>query len=208
MALKVSFIWMFLLSGILLGVSAELRVRRERPTPDRAPRTPRPVQATPGDSNESPQPVETRALNVEQKDEPSEADPSSSDNVVVPTSGDVEAPDAKSSDGLDGDAISGGIDIEANPGEAGQVNGATSTAVDGEGNPVDLQRKKLKSLGALPRRCECGGSDSVNVSDIRSLSDSWMDGGTAADNKGFSNMLWSFGQFIDHDIVGAPLLNI
>ena len=90
------------------------------------------------------------------------------------------------------------------PDDAGQANDALPGAVDSDGNPIDLQRKQLKSLGSLPRRCECTEGEHLEVSDIRQLSDDWMGGGTAENKKGFSNMLWSFGQFIDHDIVGVP----
>jgi hypothetical protein len=104
----------------------------------------------------------------------------------------------------DPDAIVGGIDIPASPADSGALNNAISPAFDKNGRPVTLTRLDLGSIGSLPRRCRCTKTNNLEMNDIRDLSDQWMDGGTTANTHGFSNMLWSWGQFIDHDLVGAP----
>lgn len=114
-----------------------------------------------------------------------------------------EDEEPSNSDSTDPDAIIGGIDVPSSPEDAGETNGAISPAFNEQGEPVQLQRKPLENIGSLARRCRCENSKGLKVDDIRSLSDRWMSDGTELNRLGFSNMLWSWGQFIDHDMVGV-----
>lgn len=159
--------------------------RQERPSVDRKPRLPRGSNRMQDGNEDLPQHANLLVADVERMLE-----------APAPVNSSQDA-------GISGDAIVGGIDIAGNPSDAGQSNAATSVSVDINGSPVDLQRTKLKPIGSLPRKCDCLRNQTLDVDDIRQLSDSWMDGGTTQNTRGFSNMLWSYGQFIDHDIVGT-----
>lgn len=76
--------------------------------------------------------------------------------------------------------------------------------------PTGFMKPKPEPLGPLPRQCECvaprtdQNRNKIIVGDIRGLSDKWCDGGDSSSNSfGLSNMVWTWGQFIDHDVVGS-----
>lgn len=64
-----------------------------------------------------------------------------------------------------------------------------------EPDGTTLTRPSLKKKGNLLRMCPCS-DDQPEIKDIRGLSDQWFKDGTRPTSHGFSNMVWSWGQFI------------
>eukprot|EP00892_Ulva_mutabilis_P005677 jgi/Ulvmu1/3481/UM160_0003.1 len=85
--------------------------------------------------------------------------------------------------------------------EGGAVNLAAEE-LSGDAVPlVDrLERQQLIPVGLLQRTCACAPSETVKVDDIRGISDEWVADGNAESTFGLSNMVWGFGQFLDHDL--------
>eukprot|EP00892_Ulva_mutabilis_P011638 jgi/Ulvmu1/8847/UM049_0029.1 len=67
---------------------------------------------------------------------------------------------------------------------------------------ITLTRPQLKKKGNLIRLCDCSDAQPA-LDDIRGISNTWLAGGTAPSSHGFSNLVWAWGQFIDHDIVAT-----
>eukprot|EP00892_Ulva_mutabilis_P006210 jgi/Ulvmu1/3961/UM180_0001.1 len=78
------------------------------------------------------------------------------------------------------------------------VANAAASEMGGSG----LERQELIPITTLPRTCECGGgaSETVVLEDIRPISDEFVSAGNAVNTFGLSNMVWGFGQFLDHDL--------
>eukprot|EP00892_Ulva_mutabilis_P005607 jgi/Ulvmu1/3418/UM016_0037.1 len=89
-------------------------------------------------------------------------------------------------------SISGGI-----TGTGDSDAGATNTAAPGG---VDLVVQTLQPTHLLYRACPCVDASAPAATDIRGISDAWVAGGTATNAYSMSNMVWSFGQFVDHDL--------
>lgn len=68
--------------------------------------------------------------------------------------------------------------------------------------PTVITRPKVSSKGTLLRLCGCS-DDQVGVDDIRGLSNTWFKDGVRPSSHSFSNLVWAWGQFIDHDIVAT-----
>lgn len=74
-------------------------------------------------------------------------------------------------------------------------NGADLRLPTDSNAALTLTRPDLPKRGNLVRLCDCS-SDQPEISDIRGLSDKWLAGGTAPTSYGFTNLVWSWGQFI------------
>lgn len=95
-------------------------------------------------------------------------------------------------------------------GASGQtVGGRSADRIDvpSPSDSSDLYKVgKTASVENLPRLCPQGDyhDDDLKVDNIRAISDRWAANGNPSSNRhGFTNMMWAFGQFIDHDIVGT-----
>eukprot|EP00892_Ulva_mutabilis_P000383 jgi/Ulvmu1/10345/UM061_0028.1 len=97
------------------------------------------------------------------------------------------------------DAVSSGIDTPASPGDENSPNDAIEEPT---GSTV-LKRNDLKPISKLTRACGCKSESGVVTSDIREISDTWMAKGDAMNTHKLSNMIWAWGQFVDHDIVAT-----
>eukprot|EP00892_Ulva_mutabilis_P000477 jgi/Ulvmu1/1042/UM104_0028.1 len=86
-----------------------------------------------------------------------------------------------------------------NSGEAGNAPDAPNMAASETGGP-GLERQELISIGPLRRTCDCFAATSVETEDIRSISDVFAADGNDLSTFGLSNMMWGFGQFLDHDL--------
>ena len=71
----------------------------------------------------------------------------------------------------------------------------------------ELERAEFESIGNLVRLCGCTNDefefDPENINDIRGFSNTFMADGTALSTRGFSNLVWAFGQFLDHILVAT-----
>lgn len=74
-------------------------------------------------------------------------------------------------------------------------NGADLSLPTDSNAALTLTRPDLPKKGNLVRLCECS-SDQPEISSIRDLSNKWLAGGTAPTSYGFTNLVWSWGQFI------------
>eukprot|EP00892_Ulva_mutabilis_P004032 jgi/Ulvmu1/1/UM001_0001.1 len=89
-----------------------------------------------------------------------------------------------------------------NSGESGNAPNARNRAA-GEVNGRDtaeLERQELVPVTSLPRTCDCFTATTVEVDDIRGISDEFAADGNTVSSMGLSNMVWGFGQFLDHDL--------
>lgn len=74
---------------------------------------------------------------------------------------------------------------------------------------TQLTRVEQPFLANLPRLCNCttpplNEAGQIKTDDIRNISNQFCDGGDSPMNSfGLSNMVWAWGQFLDHDIVGS-----
>lgn len=71
---------------------------------------------------------------------------------------------------------------------------------------TDIFKADNVAINRLPRLCKCEAlhTDVIKVDDIRGISDEFCSAGNPSSNAyGLTNMVWAFGQFIDHDIVGT-----
>eukprot|EP00892_Ulva_mutabilis_P006084 jgi/Ulvmu1/3848/UM018_0064.1 len=101
------------------------------------------------------------------------------------------------------------IDIDAT-GEQGanpRVENRASASASGVviitgsgGASRELERQDLIPVGSFIRTCKCTDAKTVKVDDIRGISDEFCADGNAESAAGLSNMVWSFGQFLDHDL--------
>eukprot|EP00892_Ulva_mutabilis_P004587 jgi/Ulvmu1/24/UM001_0025.1 len=95
---------------------------------------------------------------------------------------------------------------DAASGESGATAGAENVAAqevsgdDSPGRVQELARQNLIPVGAFIRTCDCERVRSVKVDDIRDISDKFVADGNDKSSSGLSNMVWGFGQFLDHDL--------
>lgn len=97
------------------------------------------------------------------------------------------------------DALSSGIDTPASPGDENSPNDAIEEPTD---NSV-LKRNDLKPISTLTNACGCKVEPDIKTVDIREISDTWMAKGDAMSTHKLSNMIWAWGQFVDHDLVAT-----
>eukprot|EP00892_Ulva_mutabilis_P011613 jgi/Ulvmu1/8824/UM049_0004.1 len=89
-----------------------------------------------------------------------------------------------------------------NSGESGSAPNAPNLAaaeVNG-GDTVKLERQELIPVTTLPRTCDCIEATELMVDDIRPITNEFVADGNAKNSFGLSNMVWGFGQFLDHDL--------
>eukprot|EP00892_Ulva_mutabilis_P008155 jgi/Ulvmu1/5711/UM024_0060.1 len=97
-------------------------------------------------------------------------------------------------------AVAGGADFGL-VADTGAVNRAAEELSGEAGAVADpLERQRLIPVSLMGRTCTCVPSDPVEVDDIRGISDQWAAGGNDENTFGLSNMVWGFGQFVDHDL--------
>ena len=71
----------------------------------------------------------------------------------------------------------------------------------------ELERAEFETIGNLVRLCGCTNDefefDPENISDIRDFSNTFMADGTAPSTLSLTNLVWAWGQFLDHILVAT-----
>eukprot|EP00892_Ulva_mutabilis_P004809 jgi/Ulvmu1/26/UM001_0027.1 len=95
--------------------------------------------------------------------------------------------------------------VEVSGGSVVDIMGVAQVSTSGSlsiSTPLapDLERQDLIPVGAYIRTCDCTKVNTVFVDDIRDISNEFCADGNAKSAAGLSNMVWGFGQFLDHDL--------
>lgn len=108
------------------------------------------------------------------------------------------------------DTLQDGVSASQERATPGSVAGQLPVKVTRQGNTAvtDLKRLKPEMQGYLFRACGCAegtvfdeGLDAAAMARLREVSNVFMSDGVVPSPHGLSNMVWAFGQFLDH---GAP----